>query len=279
MKNKLSISIGLILLILLTGCRESISTEEVYDRGLATLEDLETVFLDRTQTIRAQQNSFRTSMEADVQFEPLEFYGTVQMSLLDLREPLHFDMYVNDEEWLTLPEYHGATWETNEREQFEDVVLEDLPSLLAVFKPYRHEFLMKGVDVVYTDGGSDVEVIDEDEEVELEEGDIEQVVPAYEVSFRGSDEKYKPLIRTHLEQMNLSELQGVDLDSIMDTVEIERIDMIIQVAQDSFDVLRFQTRFRYLVEVLDEFHVIDESVAINLRNHNEPIDFEKVRDE
>ncbi|WP_332629790.1 DUF6612 family protein [Halalkalibacter flavus] len=281
MKRKIAAGIILMVIIILTGCRESISTEEVYDEGLAQLEQLETVSLSRTQSLRAQQQTFRSTMEADVQFEPLEMYGTIEMSLLDLREPLQFQMYLNDDEWLSLPDHQGATWETNDREQFDDVVFENISSLLSIYKPYRHEFLMKEVDVVFAEDVTEVEVIDEDEEVdlELEENENKKIVAAYEVSFRGSDEKYKPLVRSHLEQMNLSELQGVDLDSVMESVEIERIDMIVQVDQETFDILRFQTRFRYLVEVLDEFHVIDESVIINLRDHNEPIDFDQLREQ
>ncbi|MFC0469982.1 DUF6612 family protein [Halalkalibacter kiskunsagensis] len=267
------------LMLVLAGCGEELSPKEVYDNGLVQMEQLETASLSRTQTLRAQQESFRTSMDVDVQFSPLEMYGTIEMTLLNLKDPLLFFLYVDDDEWLTKPDRDGADWEANPREQLQDLVLEEPASLLNVFKPFQNEFLMKDVEMVYTEGEEEVDLLEEDvevEEVAVDESE-EVSISAYEVSFRGSDEKYKPLVRQHLEQMNLTDLQGVDLNAVMETVEIERIDMTAQIEKETFDVHRFQTRFRYLVEVLDEYRVIDESVIIRLNNHNEQIDFEQIR--
>ncbi|WP_332698826.1 DUF6612 family protein [Halalkalibacter lacteus] len=269
------------LMLVLAGCGEELSPEEVYDNGISSMEKLDMASLSRTQTLRAQQESFRTSMDVDVQFSPLEMYGTVEMTLLNLKDPLLFFLYVDDDEWLTKPDRDGADWEAIPREELQDLVLEEPASLLNVFKPYQNEFLMKDVEVVYTEDGEEVDLIEEDVEVEeVAVDEAEEVsISAYEVSFRGSDEKYKPLVRQHLEQMNLMDLQGVDLDAVMETVEIERIDMTAQIEKETFDVHRFQTRFRYLVEVLDEYRVIDESVIFRLNNHNEEIDFKQLREQ
>ncbi|GAE26253.1 hypothetical protein JCM9140_2301 [Halalkalibacter wakoensis JCM 9140] len=136
---------------------------------------------------------------------------------------------------------------------------------MEAFLPYNNEFLMKESEILYYDPENEEVLLDEEAET----------ISVYEVSFRGSDEQYRPLVLQHIEQMGLADHPNLNMDDVMESIEIERIDMTIFVDVETFDVHRFQTRFRYTVEILDEFRVIDESLLLRFQNHNEPVSIEE----
>ncbi|WP_100405687.1 DUF6612 family protein [Bacillus solitudinis] len=259
-----------LLLLLLSACNEQQSTEEIYDRAIEETEKLQTVKIQRNQTLRAQQESFRTQLEGFVQYNPLEAFGTMRMTLLNLSEPLEMEVYLNNNKWEIRPKQFGASWQTREREEFEDVIFENPTVYMNLFEPYKEEFLKKEIEIAYMEGT-------EPEDVNQSENEEEEPrIPAYEISFRGSDEQYRPLVKQHLEQMGLLKHSDLNVDEVMDTVEIERIDMTIFVDKETFQVHRMQTRFRYLVNILGEFRVIDESLLLRFAEHNEAIEFEEL---
>ncbi len=271
------------LSLLLSACGDGLRPEKVYDNAVKATEEVDTVMMQRNQTLRAQDESFSTSMVGHIRYEPLEALTTMRISLINLSEPVQMNMYLNEDKWLVRPEQYGADWEERDRSSFDDVVFEQPTVLLEEFMPYREQFLMKEIEIVYNEDATN-QIEDVAGEATEEEGEADKeknlvTYEAYEVSFRGSDEQYKPLIRQHIEQMGLADLPGVNLDEVMETVQIERIDMTARIEKETFYVHRFHTRFRYLVEILGEYRVIDESLLLRFKDHNEPIDFEALRAE
>ncbi len=259
--KQLVLPVVILLSIVLAGCSEQMQTEEIYDRAITATEELESVTFQRNQTLRAQQESFRSAMNGVIQYEPLEVYSDVQMHLLNLNESVDMDMLITEDEWKVRPYQPGAMWQERNREDMTDPLFDDPTSLLKEFEPYKESFLMKQSNIRYYEPGQQ----------ETDEVDEEELIPTYEISFRGADEQYKPLVQKHIEQMGLASHENVNIEEVMDSVEIERIDMTIFIDQETFDVHRFQTRFRYVVQILDEYRVIDESLLVRFQDHNQPI--------
>ncbi|MDV2684331.1 DUF6612 family protein [Alkalihalophilus lindianensis] len=279
--KRLGLVMALSISFLLVGCDDHPPTSEIYEQAIEVTDQLESVKFQRNQTMRAQQDSFRGQMNGAVVYEPLEFYGSMEMNLLNLNEALQLESYVNDSEWLVRQNQQEAEWEEYDRTEFQDTLLEHPSLMLEWFEPYQDQFLMKETAISpfqeqedeSTEGENGEEVDAETEEVEVEKIDV------YEISFRGADEQYKPLVQTHIEQMGLVNRSSVNLDDVMETVEIERIDMTVFVDKETYDVHRLQTRFRYLVYIEGEYRVIDESLLLRFDQHNEPIDFDELKNE
>ncbi|MDV2886380.1 DUF6612 family protein [Alkalihalophilus pseudofirmus] len=276
--KRLTLSIAAGLSFLLVGCSEHPPTEEIYEQAISQTEQLETVQFQRNQTLRAQQDSFRGQLLGGVQYDPQRFYGELEMELLNLNESLKMKMYLDEENWQVRQDQEDTEWEDYNREEFEDALLEHPSLLLEWFTPYQDQFLMKETTIApfqLEEEGAEEEGTDEEnestEEIEEERIDV------YEISFRGSDEQYKPLVEQHIQQMNVANNANAEIEEIMDTVEIERIDMTVFVDAETYDVHRLQTRFRYLAYIQGEYRVIDESVLLRFHEHNQEIDFETLK--
>ncbi len=251
--------------MMLSGCGDQLKAVQVYEEAITATEQLESITFQRNQTLTAQQESFRSGMEGVIEYNPLQAYAEIQMNLLNLTESLDMEMYVTDNEWRVRPNNPGATWQARDRNGLDDIIFENPARLFEVFQPYSEEFLMKESEILFYDPENEELLMDKEVET----------IPVYEVSFRGSDEQYRPLVLQHVNQMGLADRPNINMDDVMESIDIERIDMTIFVDVETFDVHRFQTRFRYTVEILDEYRVIDESLLLRFQNHNEPVTIEE----
>ncbi|MFB4163268.1 DUF6612 family protein [Alteribacillus sp. JSM 102045] len=224
-------------LLLLSACGEQQLPEEVYKQSIEAMEELDSVYFTHSNSLNAEQEGVSNFTRGVVQYsDPLEAYIKTNMNLIDLEEPVELDLRVN-----------GDEIEIREKEEWEeyDTEVSELDSLMRpaedmnFFLDFEEEFLMK------------------------EEDDY------YEVSFKGTDERHHTLVEKKLNSLGITESAGGLSQKALDSIQLDRIDMVAYIDKDTDLLLGYDSRFTFTIELAGELREFNEISYVRYEDYNE----------